>query len=488
MASAPMPLLLAAFAAGIAAGGRQSAAGAAVCMVLCCLCAVGIRRAAGMFLLAGTFFCGVLAAATAPVPAELPAGEMSLELRIDEIPLSRGGRIAATATVGRCRPAGDSVWRYSGGKVFVSADTSLILEAGRLLTVRTEVRPLTDSMSSYRALMRARGYCGRICINADTPCAVGGYVRSTPRMLSDALQRRCEEKLRATTLEDDELALCLAMAAGRRADLDPATREAYVRSGAAHLLAVSGLHVGIVFILANLLLRWLVLLRHGQLLLDVAAVCAVWLYAFATGLSVSVIRAAVMFTALQSAIACGSTYRSANILAAAAMAMLAVKPQLLYDVGFQMSFAAVGAIIYWGLPIFGRLRSRWAVLDFLTGSVVIGLAASAAVLPLSAYWFGRVSIAGAATGPLMVLLGYGTVAASIAALLLPVSWSAAAETASFFAEAENRCAASAAEMPFASFEWRLEWWGVALAYVLAIAVTETVRRRRGKKSVYLRSL
>lgn len=482
-----MPLLLAAFAAGIAAGGMPAAA-AAACVVLCCLCAVGIRRAASLFLLAATFFCGVLATATAPVPAELPADEMSLELRIDEKPVLRRGRLAATATVGRCRRVGDSVWRYSGGKVFVSADTSLTLGAGRLLTVRTRVHPLTDSMSSYRVLMRARGYCGRIYINANTPCAIGGYARSTPRMLSDALQRRCEEKLRSTVLEDDELALCLAMAAGRRGDLDPATREAYVRSGAAHLLAVSGLHVGIVFILANLLLRWLVLLRHGQLLLDAAVVGAVWLYAFATGLSVSVIRAAVMFTALQSAVAGGSTYRSANILAATAMAMLAVKPQLLYDVGFQMSVAAVGAIIYWGLPIFGRLRSRWAVLDFFTGSVVIGLAASAAVLPLSAYWFGRVSIAGAATGPLMVLLGYGTVAASIAALLLPVWCSAAAETASFFAEAENRCVAAAAEMPFASFEWRFEWWGVALAYIAAIAVTETVRRRRSKKTVSLHSL
>lgn len=477
-----MPLLLAAFAAGAAAGGRMPAAAAAVCLAVCYLCALRFRRAADTYLLLCTFLCGALAAATDPVPAELPEGETLLELRMDETPAYRGGRLSATATVGRYLTVGDSVWRYSGGKVAVSADTSSRFGAGELLTVRTKVRPLTDSMSSYRQLMRSRGYCGRIAIYAETPIARGGYARGTPRTLSDALRSRCENKLRATALEGDRLALCMAMTTGRRADLGTELHGAYVRSGAAHLLAVSGLHVGIVFVLANILFRWLILLRHGQLLLNAAVVGAVWLYAFAAGLGVSVVRAAIMFTALQSAVAAGSVYRSANILAATAMAMLAVRPALLYDVGFQMSFAAVAAIIYWGVPIFGRLRCRRTVLDFFVGTVIMGLAASAAVMPLSAYWFGRVSVVGTATGPLTVLLGYGTVATTVAALLLPASWSTAAEIAGFFAEAENRCVVAAAEIPFASFECRIEWWGVALAYAVAVAVTETVRRGRRRKS------
>ena len=99
-------------------------------------------------------------------------------------------------------------------------------------------------------------------------------------------------------------------------------RPAYSRSGLSHLLAVSGLHTGIVFALVNLLLWWLPLLRRGHLLRNLLAAACIWIYVAAAGFPPSAVRTAVMFTMLQSALASASEYNGLNALAAAAFGML----------------------------------------------------------------------------------------------------------------------------------------------------------------------
>lgn len=112
------------------------------------------------------------------------------------------------------------------------------------------------------------------------------------------------------------------MTAGDRRSLSPALRAAYSRSGTSHLLAVSGLHVGIVFLLANLLLWWLPLFRHGHILRNIAVILLIWLYAATTGFPPSVVRAALMFSVLQFALASSSEYVGMNTLAGVAFVML----------------------------------------------------------------------------------------------------------------------------------------------------------------------
>ena len=106
----------------------------------------------------------------------------------------------------------------------------------------------------------------------------------------------------------------------------PELRAAYSRSGLSHLLAVSGLHTGIVFALVNLLLWWLPLLRRGHLLRNLLAAACIWIYVAAAGFPPSAVRAAVMFTMLQSALASASEYNGLNALAAAAFGMLLWNP------------------------------------------------------------------------------------------------------------------------------------------------------------------
>ena len=184
---------------------------------------------------------------------------------------------------------------------------------------------------------------------------------------TNRLHEAASERIRRLHLPPDAEAVALAMAAGDQTELTPERRAPYARTGTAHVLAVSGLHVGMVFLYVNLLLGALALLHRGHLLRNAAAIAVIWLFAAAAGLSPGTIRAAVMFTALQLALATTSRYAGVNILSAAAFGMLLWRPSYLFHVGFQLSFLSVAAILLWGIPLYRRLRTPWRAANAAVG-------------------------------------------------------------------------------------------------------------------------
>lgn len=195
------------------------------------------------------------------------------------------------------------------------------------------------------------------------------------------LHEAASERIRRLGLSPDAEALTLAMAAGDRTELTAERRAPYARTGTAHVLAVSGLHVGMVFLYVNLLLGGLALLHRGHLVRNAAAVVTIWLFAAAAGLSPGTIRAAVMFTALQLALATTSRYAGVNILATAAFGMLLWRPAYLHHAGFRLSFLSVAAILLWGVPLCRRLRTPWRAANALLGTLVMSAVAAAATAP-----------------------------------------------------------------------------------------------------------
>ena len=167
------------------------------------------------------------------------------------------------------------------------------------------------------------------------------------------------------------------------------------------------------------------------------------------------------------------------------MVMLAVRPRLILDVSFQLSVVAVAAIIYWAVPLCARLRTRNPILDLLTSTVVIGAVCTLATAPLVAHWFGRVAMVGVVLNPLVVMLGYLLVTLAVATIFVPASWTWVAQAAGVIAEAENRCVAVAAQLDWSHFTLRIEWWAVAIIYIVAIVITEIGRRKPRKKSLSL---
>ena len=201
------------------------------------------------------------------------------------------------------------------------------------------------------------------------------------------MQRQSREQLTQAVVNPQARGIALALVLGVKDQLADQVREAYSRAGAMHVLAVSGLHIGIVYGVVAFLLGFLQRTRRGRLLHALACVATLWLFALVTGGSVSVMRAATMFTCV---ILAQASQRRANIfntLALSAFLLLLINPYYLLSVGFQLSYLAVLGIVYLQPRIYGLLECRFWLTDKLWALTAVSIAAQLATLPISLYYF-----------------------------------------------------------------------------------------------------
>ena len=199
------------------------------------------------------------------------------------------------------------------------------------------------------------------------------------------------ERLQSSGLSGDQYAIVAAMALGDKSALTPELKDTYAKTGASHILALSGLHLGIIYALLSMLIVG----RRWQMITQVAIILSIWAFVFLVGMSASVVRSAVMLT-VYALLALGHRQKmSVNTLAFTALVLLMFNPLSLFDVGFQMSFIAVFSILVW-MPLLmsvfppDYLQTHRAV-RWLWAMVAVSVAAQMGVAPLIAYYFGRFS-------------------------------------------------------------------------------------------------
>lgn len=236
---------------------------------------------------------------------------------------------------------------------------------------------------------------------------------------------------------------------------------------------------------SSLLLWWLPLFRHGHILRNIAVILLIWLYAATTGFPPSVVRATLMFSVLQFALASSSEYVGMNTLAGVAFVMLLFHPDYLFDISFQLSFIAVAGIIAWGLPLCRLLRTRRKSIDMLTATLAIGFSASAATAPLISHTFGQISVVGLALNPVVILLSYVVVGSCTLWLVIPGTVLAPlfSVVAGFAARAQNELIRAAAALPAAALDIRLTTTQCWIVYGLFIFATLLLWSAERKKSV-----
>ncbi|MHA7877886.1 MAG: ComEC/Rec2 family competence protein [Bacteroidota bacterium] len=182
-------------------------------------------------------------------------------------------------------------------------------------------------------------------------------------------------------------AVALALILGQRDALTAEVSDTYVRAGAMHVLAVSGLHVGIIYWILCFLLVPLKYVGRFRLLSSGIAILVLWFYTFITGLSPSVLRATTMFTLMVVAPVLSRQTSSYNILAASAFLLLCWEPMLLFSVGFQLSYLAVLGILYLQPRIYRLLTLNNWLFDKLWLLTSVSLGAQIGTAPLSVYYF-----------------------------------------------------------------------------------------------------
>lgn len=212
-------------------------------------------------------------------------------------------------------------------------------------------------------------------------------VQSNIRQKADALRQHLTSTLRKSGFNEPELQVFSALMLGQQQDIDPDTLRNYQFAGAVHILSVSGLHVGFVMVLLQFLIKPIPKTRKGSILRLVLIVGALWGFALLAGLAPSVVRSATMF----SIIAFGMHLRRANnslhTLVASLFILLLIDPNYLFDVGFQLSYAALGFIL-WMQPLFDRLWTpSGKITKYVWGIMTVSIAAQLGTFPLSLYYF-----------------------------------------------------------------------------------------------------
>lgn len=346
------------------------------------------------------------------IPVDVP---LLVDLEVLDVPAERsGGRTFVPVRIAGYDDG--SVRRTTKSKAMMWSDSTLRLAFGDRVTAFVPVRRFRDLRSGYARQMDRRGFAGTLFVTAsDTVSVERGAGGRT-------LHRLAVERFARLELEPQVAAVAGSMGAGDRNRMTPELREAYALSGVSHILAVSGLHIGIVFLLATLLLRPLAILRHGQIIADVAVLVPVWLYAAAAGFPPSVLRAAVMFGVLQLSRACTASRSSLSSLAFAAFAMTLFEPETIFDAGFQLSFVAVAAIVTLGQPLYDLTARRRPWVRLLCDTMVTGVIAFLATAPLNMHLFGRISMAGIIVNTFVIMCAYVVVAVSVLWIMVPAGF------------------------------------------------------------------
>lgn len=294
-----------------------------------------------------------------------------------------------------------------------------------------------------------------------------------------SLQERLYGRLKAAGLEGDELAIVGALTLGYKEDLDPEVKQRFQASGAAHVLAVSGLHTGVIYGLLLLIVtlggrfkplyeeRWA---RWGISMLIIAVM---WFYAWLTGMTPSVVRAVMMVTIVEIARMAYRRAVSLNTIAAAAVLILLVSPTDLWSVSFQLSFTATAAIVLMASSMERFLhRQEWKskALSWVVGMIIVSLAAQIGTLPITMYNFGQVSSYFLLTNLIVLPLATILVPLGLVTMALGGCWigMVAGKVTSAVAWLLNHAVGWIESLPGSTVSAQIDGWMVAVYYALLL--------------------
>ncbi|TGE14624.1 ComEC/Rec2 family competence protein [Hymenobacter elongatus] len=379
---------------------------------------------------------------------------------VDDYTVTRPATYATTVRVSAVRIAGRWQPALGGIRVSVPRDSGVAAPRyGDIWLVRggpaLAKAPLNPGEFDYRRYLSYHQIYHQQFVHADQYRAIGFRPPVYLKAISMRAARVLDGVFRQYVGSKREYALASALVLGIKDEVDQDTKQAYANTGTTHIMAVSGLQVGLMFTLVTWLLSRFFGGTPGFRYWSAAVgLLVIWSYAFLTGLSASVLRAAVMFSFIIVARATGRQSNMYNTLAVAAFCLLCYDPYLLADVGFQLSFLAVLSIVYLQPQIAGwldfkdkaaaRIRPwqskqvQWLwkaagrATDWVWQATALSLAAQVATFPLGLFYFHQFPLSFLASNlvavpisSLAVFVGLGLlVAKGVVALLglfMPVS-------------------------------------------------------------------
>ena len=278
-------------------------------------------------------------------------------------------------------------------------------------------------------------------------------------------QEQLTQRLRNAGLDEKTLSLSSALLLGQKTTLEKETRRNYAQVGVSHLLALSGMHLGIIYGLMYMLFIRRIRFSEWKWFWLPLILLTIWGYTFVTGFPISLVRASIMFSLATIATLAQNETPPLHILALSALVILLFSPDALFSISFQLSFLAVLFIIILYQPLRRLIGPQNIIIDMLMLSVVAQLGTA----PLSIYYFHTLPLIGAIVSVILIPLTTVIIYLGLTVLLIPIdclTW-----LLSIAIKLQDWIVGTAASIPHTVItDLYPTWWQVLLAYMLLLCI------------------
>lgn len=317
------------------------------------------------------------------------------------------------------RPVSGKVMAY-----FPKSDSTSALRYGDVIAIPAPIREVTPPLNpeefDYKSYLERKGITGQVWLKdgdwVDLHVNDANLVYAFSYRFRDTLLA----SLRHSGLKNDEFGVAAAVLLGYDDNLADEVRKNYVAAGSMHILCVSGMHVGFIYLLASFLLGFLNWKKWQKMLKQALLLLLIWFYAIIAGLSPSILRAALMLSFVIVGEAIHRKGIIINSIAASAFILLCISPSNLLEIGFQLSYVSVIGIVVLQKPIYNLLYVKNKLLDKVWQITALSIAAQISTIPFILFYFQQFTSYFWLSNLLMTPLSFFVIAFGM--VLLMVSW------------------------------------------------------------------
>lgn len=324
---------------------------------------------------------------------------------LDEPPVEKTKSIKATATVsylfqnGKTIPVKGKIILYFKKELPTDpafpaskqAGSSLQLRYGSQIFFKKSLQEIKNSGNpggfDYKRYSLFQGITHQVYLKKEEFEVLNGIKENWFRKFINSSRKMVLTILRKNIKGDRELGLAEALLIGYKNDLEQSLVQSYTNTGVVHVIAISGLHLGLIYWLLTLIFKPLKKKRKIRWLSPVLIITGLWLFSFLAGAQPSILRSALMFSCIVLGESLSKKTSIYNTMAVSAFILLCCNPYWLWDVGFQLSYSAVLSIIIFMRPVYNWFYIKNKLLDAIWKMNAVTIAAQLLTLPLSIYHF-----------------------------------------------------------------------------------------------------
>ncbi|MDR3328521.1 MAG: ComEC family competence protein [Prevotellaceae bacterium] len=340
------------------------------------------------------FFVGVAATQGVRRESALPLGQhLYVAAVVDDDPVAGARFTKLHVRVSAYRDSAGA-WRSADEKMLLyvrNGEGATLPALGDKLAARIRPNPHPTVKNPYEfdygAYQRQRGVFASAFVDVGSYAVVSHDNLPAWKTLPKQLRKKLLGYFAQQGLSGEELAVLQALTLGDKSMLDADLRQSYAAAGAMHILAVSGLHVGLISMMLGFCLRFMNRRKYGRVLRGLIVLLVIWSYALVAGCSPSVLRASIMFTVLTIGQMLNRYTNTYNTLAFSAFLICVFDPLSLFDAGFQLSYVAVLSILFFHPRIYRLLSFKRWLPDAVWSLTTVSVAANIGTFPIATYLF-----------------------------------------------------------------------------------------------------